>query len=41
VQQLAKWDEKAGKLVVPTGTYSIYAGGNSENEAIAATFEVK
>ncbi|MDR1116031.1 MAG: glycoside hydrolase family 3 C-terminal domain-containing protein, partial [Tannerella sp.] len=33
VQQLAKWDEKAGKLVVPTGTYSIYAGGNSENEA--------
>ncbi|MDR1129361.1 MAG: glycoside hydrolase family 3 C-terminal domain-containing protein [Prevotellaceae bacterium] len=41
VKLLAKWDEKAGKLLVPTGTYSIYAGGNSENEAVAASFEVK
>jgi beta-glucosidase len=41
VSQLAKWDEKAGKLAVPAGTYSIYAGGNSENEAIVATFEIK
>jgi len=41
VSQLAKWDEKAGKLAVPVGTYSIYAGGNSENEAIVATFEIK
>jgi beta-glucosidase len=41
VKLLAKWDETAGKPVVPTGKYSIYAGGNSENEAIVATFEVK
>jgi beta-glucosidase len=41
VSQLAKWDDKAGKLVVPAGTYSIYAGGNSENEAIIASFDVK
>jgi beta-glucosidase len=41
VSKLAKWDDKEGKLVVPTGTYSIYAGGNSENEAITAAFEVK
>ncbi|MDR3247068.1 MAG: glycoside hydrolase family 3 C-terminal domain-containing protein [Prevotellaceae bacterium] len=41
VSQLAKWDDKAGKLVVPVGTYSIYAGGNSENEAIIASFDVK
>jgi beta-glucosidase len=41
VSQLAKWDEQAGKTVVPTGTYSIFAGGHSEDEAVIATFEVK
>jgi beta-glucosidase len=41
VKLLAKWDETVGKSVVPAGTYSIYAGGNSENEAVVATFEVK
>jgi beta-glucosidase len=41
VSQLGKWDDKAGKLIVPTGSYSIYAGGNSENEAIVAAFEIK
>jgi beta-glucosidase len=41
VEQLAKWDEKAGKSVVPAGTYSIYAGGSSENVAVTATFEIK
>ncbi|MDR1339706.1 MAG: glycoside hydrolase family 3 C-terminal domain-containing protein [Prevotellaceae bacterium] len=41
VKSLAKWDEKAGKPVVPAGSYSIYAGGNSGDEAVAATFEVK
>jgi beta-glucosidase len=41
VSQLGKWDDKTGKLIVPAGTYSIYAGGNSENEAIAAAFEIK
>jgi beta-glucosidase len=41
VSQLAKWDESAGKLVVPAGTYSIFAGNHSEDEAVIATFEVK
>jgi beta-glucosidase len=41
VIQLGKWDDKVGKLVVPTGAYSIYAGGNSANEIITATFEIK
>jgi beta-glucosidase len=41
VKLLAKWNDEAAKLLVPTGTYSIYAGGNSDNEAIAATFEIK
>jgi beta-glucosidase len=41
VEQLAKWDEEAGKPVVHAGTYSIYAGSNSENEAVTATFEIK
>jgi beta-glucosidase len=38
---LQKWDEKANQMLVPTGVYHIFAGGNSENEAIAASFEVK
>ncbi|KAA6343625.1 Xylan 1 4-beta-xylosidase [termite gut metagenome] len=41
VGQLAKWDENAGKQVVPTGTYSIYAGSHSEDEAVIATFDIK
>jgi beta-glucosidase len=41
VNQLAKWDEQAGKQVVPSGTYSIYAGKHSEDEAVIATFEIK
>jgi hypothetical protein len=41
VKSLAKRDEKAGKSVVPAGNYSLYAGGNSENEAIITTFEIK
>jgi beta-glucosidase len=41
VSQLAKWDETAGKPAVPAGSYSIYAGGHSGDEAIAATFEIK
>jgi beta-glucosidase len=39
--QLAKWSEEAGKQVVPKGSYSIFAGGNSGEETIVATFEVK
>jgi len=41
VVQLAKWDESAGELRVPSGQYSIFAGSSSENEAIDATFEIK
>jgi beta-glucosidase len=41
VESLAKWDETAGKQIVPSGTYAIYAGGCSEEEAIIATFDVR
>ena len=41
VEQLAKWNDAAKGLRVPLGVYSIYAGGNSENEAISSTFEIK
>jgi beta-glucosidase len=39
--QLAKWNEEAGKTVVPKGTYSLFVGSNSDNEAILASFEIK
>jgi beta-glucosidase len=41
IAQLAKWDEATGGLKVPIGTYAIFVGGNSENEAIIANFEIK
>ena len=41
VAQFAKWDESAGELRVPRGAYSIFAGSNSENEAVRSTFEIK
>jgi beta-glucosidase len=41
VNDLAKWSDESGKTVVYPGTYSIYAGNNSENEAIVATFEIR
>jgi beta-glucosidase len=41
VADLQKWDEASGQMLVPTGSYSIFVGGHSEDEAIAATFEVK
>ncbi|GHT39657.1 beta-glucosidase [Bacteroidia bacterium] len=41
VDQFAKWDAKANQLVVPSGVYTIYAGGNSDDEAVSATFEIK
>ncbi|GHT41133.1 glycosyl hydrolase [Bacteroidia bacterium] len=41
VRQLAKWSEEAGKQIVPNGSYTIFAGGNSANEAVVATFEIK
>lgn len=41
VSQFAKWDEKIGKLLVPVGKYSLFAGGNSEDESLKFAFEVK
>ncbi|MDR1763078.1 MAG: glycoside hydrolase family 3 C-terminal domain-containing protein [Dysgonamonadaceae bacterium] len=38
---LSKWDNETGKMAVPKGIYTIFAGGNSENEAISAQFEIK
>lgn len=40
IEQLAKWDDKAGKLVVPKGHYTIFAGGDSADEVVAETFEI-
>ena len=41
LSDLQKWDEKNGKMIVPQGVYTLFAGGNSTNEAISATFEVQ
>ncbi|GHT76740.1 glycosyl hydrolase [Bacteroidia bacterium] len=41
VPQLVKWSEADGKMVVPHGTYTIFVGGNSADEAVSATFEIK
>jgi beta-glucosidase len=41
VAQLAKWSEEAGQPTVAKGNYSIFVGGNSANEAIVSTFEIK
>ena len=41
VSQLSKWNETIGGWAVPAGNYSIFVGGNSEKEAIVASFEIK
>jgi len=41
IAQFAKWDDSAGELRVPLGVYSIFAGSDSENEAVRSTFEIK
>ena len=41
VDDLAKWSDESGKTIVYPGTYSIFAGSNSENEAVAASFEIQ
>jgi len=41
IAQLAKWDDSAGELQVPQGTYTIFAGSHSEDEAIQSTFKIK
>jgi beta-glucosidase len=41
IAQFAKWNEEAGKTVVPKGHYSIFAGGDSDSETIIASFFIK
>ena len=41
LSDLQKWDEKSGKMAVPTGAYTLFVGGNSGNEAISAQFEIQ
>jgi len=41
VDDLAKWSDESGKTVVYPGTYSIFAGSNSDNEAIISSFEIQ
>ena len=39
LSDLQKWSEKG--MLVPQGVYTLFVGGNSENEAISARFEVR
>ncbi|MDR2622768.1 MAG: glycoside hydrolase family 3 C-terminal domain-containing protein [Dysgonamonadaceae bacterium] len=41
VDDLAKWNNESGQISVCPGIYSIYAGSNSEDEAIISNFEIK
>jgi beta-glucosidase len=41
IAQLAKWNEAEEELRIPRGVYSIFVGGDSENESIRSTFEIK
>ncbi|GHT62922.1 glycosyl hydrolase [Bacteroidia bacterium] len=41
VDDLAKWSDEAGKTIVYPGTYSIFAGNNSENEAVVSSFVIQ
>jgi beta-glucosidase len=41
VADLRKWNDERNQMLVPDGKYQIFAGGNSENEAISASFEIK
>jgi beta-glucosidase len=40
LEKLAKWDPSEGKMTVPTGSYSIFAGNHSDDEAAKAEFEI-
>ena len=41
IAQLAKWDDAENKTVIPTGTYSLCIGGNSNEEQLVASFSIK
>jgi beta-glucosidase len=41
VEELMKWDEKQHKQKLYPGTYTLYIGGNSDNEGVQYNFEVR
>lgn len=41
VALLSKWDDASGAWKVPAGQYLLFAGGNSNDEAVVASFEIK
>ncbi|MCD7971645.1 MAG: glycoside hydrolase family 3 C-terminal domain-containing protein [Candidatus Azobacteroides sp.] len=41
VRKLKKWNEEKGAFTVPSGEYILYIGGNSQQEAVAATFTIE
>jgi beta-glucosidase len=41
IVQLSKWSEETGGKAIPKGTYRLFVGGNSTDEAEIADFEIK
>ena len=41
VDNLKKWEEKAGGLAVPTGKYTLFVGGSSADRAVVSQFEIE
>ncbi|GHT31095.1 glycosyl hydrolase [Bacteroidia bacterium] len=41
LSDLQKWNETSNKMLVPQGVYTLFAGGNSADEAISAKFEIR
>lgn len=41
ISKLKKWDEQKDEMVIMKGIYTLYVGGNSDNEAIVSQFELK
>ncbi|MDR1455735.1 MAG: glycoside hydrolase family 3 C-terminal domain-containing protein [Tannerella sp.] len=41
LSQLAKWDDASGAPVVPGGTYTVFVGNHSEDEAVSASFMIE
>ena len=41
IQNLTKWDDASEEFQVPAGTYKLFVGGNSANEASSVEFEIK
>jgi beta-glucosidase len=41
IASLAKWSVADNRFVVPKGSYTLYAGGHSEDETLAVTFDIE